>query len=61
VGGEDAARLIKEVGSKPDHQGVQPKDHMALGSALDLIDFETAAIVSGAKCDPHHGITVIPW
>lgn len=49
IGGEEAARLIKEVGTKPDHGGVEPKDHLALGSTLDLIDFETAATVSGAK------------
>lgn len=29
--------------------GFDVKDHMAIGQALDLIDFETGAAVSGAK------------
>ncbi|BDA51395.1 Serine-tRNA ligase [Coccomyxa sp. Obi] len=48
VGGEEAARLIKEVGSRC-NMGFDVKDHMAIGHALDLIDFETGATVSGAK------------
>jgi seryl-tRNA synthetase len=49
VGDEEAARIIKLVGTKPEHHGYEPKDHLALGASLDLIDFETAANVSGAK------------
>jgi len=48
VGGEENATLLKEVGKQRDF-GFQPKDHVAVGEALDLIDFETAAEVSGQK------------
>ncbi|EIE20022.1 putative seryl-tRNA synthetase [Coccomyxa subellipsoidea C-169] len=48
VGGEEAARVIKMVGSRR-NLGLEVKDHMAVGTALDLIDFETGANVSGAK------------
>ncbi len=49
MGGEEAARVIKMVGSRR-NLGLEVKDHMAVGTALDLIDFETGANVSGAKC-----------
>jgi seryl-tRNA synthetase len=29
--------------------GFEPKDHLQLGEALDLMDFEAAAVVSGSK------------
>ncbi|KAK9902854.1 hypothetical protein WJX75_008582 [Coccomyxa subellipsoidea] len=48
VGGEDAARVLKTIGT-PCDPGFKVKDHLAVGIALDLIDFETGATVSGAK------------
>lgn len=44
--------MIKEVGSRC-NMGFDVKDHMTIGHALDLIDFETGATVSGAKYAPH--------
>jgi seryl-tRNA synthetase len=48
--GKDESKnvVIKEVGEKPEFK-FQPKDHLELGKALDLIDFETAAKVSGSN------------
>ena len=48
IGGEDAAKVVREYGERPDF-AFAPKDHLQLGEALDLIDFETAANVSGTK------------
>lgn len=39
---------IRTVGEKPSFD-FEPKDHLELGSSLDLIDTETAAKVSGAR------------
>ena len=39
---------IRTVGTPPTFS-FQPKDHIALGEALDLLDFETAAKLSGAR------------
>ncbi len=47
-GGEDEGTVIQVVG-EPREFGFEPKDHLALGSALRLIDFESATTVSGAK------------
>jgi seryl-tRNA synthetase len=47
-GGEEAAVLLREVGAPRDF-GFAPRDHLSLGESLDLLDFETAAAVSGAK------------
>lgn len=38
---------IKRIGARPDI--ASPKDHVALGEALGLMDFETAAKISGAR------------
>lgn len=45
--GESANRVIRTVGIKP--QIDNPKDHLELGLALDLIDMERAAKVSGSR------------
>uniref|UniRef100_A0A061QX49 serine--tRNA ligase n=1 Tax=Tetraselmis sp. GSL018 TaxID=582737 RepID=A0A061QX49_9CHLO len=45
---EASATVLREVGSPPDF-GFKPLDHTALGEALDIIDFENAAVVSGSK------------
>ncbi len=48
--GKDESKnvVIKEVGEKPKFN-FEPKDHLELGKFLDLIDFETAAKVSGSN------------
>lgn len=49
VGKEDKDNLeIKRVGTVPSFS-FTPKDHVTLGSELDIIDFDTAARVTGAK------------
>ena len=49
VGKEDADnKEIKKVGKIPEFS-FKPKDHVELGEALDLVDFESAAKVSGPK------------
>jgi len=49
VGKEDKDNLeISRSGKVPEF-GFTPKDHIQLGSDLDLIDFDTAARVSGSK------------
>jgi len=45
---EEENVVIREVGTKPSF-GFEPKDHMALGTALDIIDVEQAAVVSGSR------------
>ncbi|VVC54832.1 Serine--tRNA ligase [Beijerinckiaceae bacterium RH AL1] len=40
--------LFREWGEKP-RMNFQPKEHFALGEALGLMDFETAAKISGAR------------
>ena len=45
---EDDNVVIREVGTKPSF-GFEAKDHMALGSALDIIDVEQATVVSGSR------------
>jgi len=44
---ETGNQEIKMVGSKPSI--ANPKDHVALGEALGMMDFETAANMSGAR------------
>ncbi|TVR31170.1 MAG: serine--tRNA ligase [Spirochaetaceae bacterium] len=46
--GDESNREIKRVGRVPQF-GFPARDHVELGSALDLIDFETATRVSGTK------------
>ena len=48
VGDEDQAVLLRSVGDKAAFR-FAPKDHLALGERLGLIDFEAGARVSGAK------------
>jgi len=39
---------VRRGGEKPDY-GFQPKDHVELGTALGILDFERAAKISGAR------------
>ncbi|KAH9533675.1 hypothetical protein CY35_18G064900 [Sphagnum magellanicum] len=48
IGSEDVASLRKEVGSQQEFT-FPVKDHVELGLALDLFDFEAASEVSGTK------------
>jgi seryl-tRNA synthetase len=49
VGKEDKDNLeVKRVGTPPVFD-FEPKDHVALGTALDIIDFDSATKVSGVK------------
>jgi seryl-tRNA synthetase len=47
-GGEDDFVVIKEVGTKPNF-AFEPKDHVALGESLDVIDIERGAKISGSR------------
>jgi len=44
----DSNEILREVGTKPDFS-FEPKQHFELGEALGLMDFETAAKLSGAR------------
>lgn len=46
--GEGDNKILKEVGQKPKFD-FTPKDHLALGMSLDLIDTERASKVSGPR------------
>ncbi|KAG1676949.1 hypothetical protein FOA52_014825 [Chlamydomonas sp. UWO 241] len=48
VGGEELATLMAEVGSQRAFN-FEIRDHVAIAEALDLVDFNTAAEVSGQK------------
>ena len=48
VGGEEVAAIVQQIGTPPSFP-FEPKDHLAVGEALDIIDFETGAVVSGSK------------
>jgi seryl-tRNA synthetase len=48
VGGEIDFVVIKEVGNKPNFE-FEPKDHVALGESLDVIDIERGAKISGSR------------
>jgi len=48
VGGEDDFVVIREEGSKPNFS-FEPKDHVALGELLDVIDIERGAKISGSR------------
>eukprot|EP00798_Chlamydomonas_sp_ICE-L_P027698 gene27698-7340_t len=48
IGGEEVARVYKEVGEQRKFE-FPLKDHVAIAEALDLVDFESASEVSGAK------------
>jgi seryl-tRNA synthetase len=45
---EDDAVVIREVGEIPSFD-FEPRDHLEIGTALDLIDMETAARLSGSR------------
>jgi seryl-tRNA synthetase len=47
-GGEEDFRELRRVG-EPTRFGFQPLDHVALGTSLDLVDFEGGAKVAGQK------------
>ena len=47
-GGEDDFVVVKEVGTKPSFN-FEPKDHVALGELLDVIDIERGAKISGSR------------
>lgn len=46
-GGEKDNVSLREVGKKPSF-GFEPKDHVELGTSLDIIDFDTASKVTGS-------------
>jgi seryl-tRNA synthetase len=48
AGGEADYVVIKEVGKKPTFD-YEPKDHVALGESLDVIDMERGAKISGSR------------
>ena len=48
MGGEENAAVLRQHGSPPEF-AFTVRDHLWLGERLDLLDFETAAIVSGRK------------
>ncbi len=48
VGGEKDFVVIKEVGTKPTFD-FEPRDHVALGELLDVIDIERGAKISGSR------------
>jgi len=48
AGGEKDFVVVKEVGTKPSFS-FEPKDHVALGESLDVIDIERGAKVSGSR------------
>ncbi|HEU4739076.1 MAG TPA: serine--tRNA ligase [Solirubrobacterales bacterium] len=45
---EEDAVVIREVGERPSF-GFEPKDHLELGTELDLIDMEAGAKLSGSR------------
>jgi seryl-tRNA synthetase len=48
AGGEADYVVIKQVGNKPSFD-FEPKDHVALGESLDVIDMERGAKISGSR------------
>jgi len=45
---EDDAVVVREVGAPPEF-GFEPKDHLEIGTDLDLIDMEAGAQLSGSR------------
>jgi seryl-tRNA synthetase len=45
---EDDAVVLREVGERPEFE-FEPRDHLEIGTALGLIDMETAARLSGSR------------
>lgn len=52
--GEDENRLVREVGEKPSFK-FEPKEHFDLGEGLGMMDFKSAARMSGARFVVLHG------
>jgi len=48
VGDESANKVLREVGKKPKFD-FEPKDHLELGEALNIIDVKRAAKISGSR------------
>jgi seryl-tRNA synthetase len=48
AGGEDDFVLLREVGIKPTFD-FEPRDHVALGELLDIIDIERGTKISGSR------------
>jgi len=48
VGDESANTVLRQIGKKPKF-AYEPKDHLELGEALDIIDVKRAAKVSGSR------------
>ena len=48
AGGEENFKVLKEVGARASFD-FQPKDHVALGESLDIIDIERGVKVSGSR------------
>ncbi len=51
AGGEDDYAVVEEVGTPRDFaaEGFEPRDHLELAEALDAVDMERGAKVSGAR------------
>ena len=49
VGDESANKELRKVGTPRDFKDFKPKQHFELGEALGLMDFETAAKLSGSR------------
>lgn len=48
AGGEDDFVVLREVGTKPTFD-FEPRDHVALGELLDIIDIERGTKISGSR------------
>jgi seryl-tRNA synthetase len=48
TGGEDDYVVLREVGTKPTFD-FEPRDHVALGELLDIIDIERGTKISGSR------------
>lgn len=49
VGPDESANRVERTWGEPPSFDFEPKDHVDLGTALGIIDFETAARMSGAR------------
>lgn len=49
VGKDESANKVIKIVGKPPEFGFEPKDHLALGTALGVIDMESAAKVAGSR------------
>ncbi|MFW6050389.1 MAG: serine--tRNA ligase [Myxococcota bacterium] len=47
--GEADNPVVRTWGDEPAHDGYEPKDHVDVGTALGILDFDRAAKVSGAR------------